>query len=277
MKKFLKRKDLVILSILVIIIVALLPFYILKIREVILSNKFANDIAKDYSNYTNPVFCVEKIIYYSSAFVSDNSESGNLQKINIGQYTDIAIYINNTKKSDTLTDENTISELYIDDIKVSTNSGKGECLLAYKNPYYFANYKGLEEPENGRIDFNIIKNNKDNKESAYNFPSFYHDCSNPISLGFINKNILTDVTVSNTDTFALNGTILQKSNVPLSDLVFNISFKIHIKNNKNEEFVCNVDRSVLDDSYANSIYTNGYLASQYTPSEGTYQFIKVSN
>ena len=210
MKKVLKRKDLIILLVLIIILVSLLPFYVLKIREIALSNKFANYVSDTYSNYTNPIFSIDKIVYYSSAFVTDNSSDSNFQNINIGEYTDIAIYVNNTNTTDELTDENTISELYIDNIKVSSKTNKGQPTLCYKNPYYFATYRGLEEPANGRIDFNIISNNKDNKESAYNSPSFYQDCSNPISLGYINKDMVTNFEVANTDTLALNGTIFKK-------------------------------------------------------------------
>ena len=167
MKKLLKKKDLIILLVLIVILISLIPFYILKIRDIIYSNKFATYSYETYTNYTNPIFSIEKIVYYSNAFVTDNSSDGNFQNINIGQYTDIAIYINNTNASDELTDKNTIAELYIDNIKVTSNSNKGTKTLCYKNPYYFATYKGLQEPENGRINFNIITNNKDNKESAY--------------------------------------------------------------------------------------------------------------
>lgn len=276
MKKVLKRKDLIILLVLIIILVSLLPFYVLKIREIALSNKFANYVSDTYSNYTNPIFSIDKIVYYSSAFVTDNSSDSNFQNINIGEYTDIAIYVNNTNTTDELTDENTISELYIDNIKVSSKTNKGQPTLCYKNPYYFATYRGLEEPANGRIDFNIISNNKDNKESAYNSPSFYQDCSNPISLGYINKDMVTNFEVANTDTLALNGTIFQKANLTIDDLAFTMSFKIHIKNNKGEEFICNVNRPVLNGDFASGIY-EGYVATQFTPDEGTYQFIKISD
>ena len=260
MKKLLKKKDLIILLVLIVILISLIPFYILKIRDIIYSNKFATYSYETYTNYTNPIFSIEKIVYYR----------------NIGQYTDIAIYINNTNASDELTDKNTIAELYIDNIKVTSNSNKGTKTLCYKNPYYFATYKGLQEPENGRINFNIITNNKDNKESAYNNPSFYQDCSNPISLGYINKDIVTNFEIANTDTLSLNGTILQKANITLDELTFNMSFTIHIKNNKGEEFICNVDRPVLSDETSSQLL-NGYIATQYSPDKGTAQFIKISD
>ena len=276
MKKIFKKKDFIILLVLIIILISILPFYILKIKDIVYSNKFANYVSDTYSNYMNPIFSIEKIVYYSSAFVTDNSEDNNFQNINIGEYTDIAIYINNTNTSDELTDENTISELYIDNIKVESKTNKGQSILCYKNPYYFATYRGLEEPSNGRIDFNIITTNKDNKESAYNTPSFYQDCSNPISLGYINKDLVTNFEIANTDTLAINGSIFRKANIPLDDLSFTMSFKIHIKNNKNEEFICNVNRPVLNGDFASGIY-DGYIATQFTPDEGTYQFIKISD
>ena len=274
MKKLFKKKDFIVLLILIIILISLLPFYIFKIRDIIYRNNFANYSYETYNNYMSPVFSIEKIVYYSNAFVTDNSKDNNFQDINVGQYTDIAIYINNTNKSDDLTDENTISELYIDNIKVSTNSDKGSKSLSYKNPYYFATYKGLQEPNNNRIDFSIITNNKDNKESAYNSPAFYQDCSNPISLGYINKDIVTNFKMPNTDIISLNGTILPKANIPLEDITFNMSFTIHIKNNKNEEFICTVDRPVLSGEYSSQIF-NGYIATQYSPDPATYQFIKI--
>lgn len=125
MKKLFKKKDFIVLLILIIILISLLPFYIFKIRDIIYRNNFANYSYETYNNYMSPVFSIEKIVYYSNAFVTDNSKDNNFQDINVGQYTDIAIYINNTNKSDDLTDENIISELYIDNIKVSTNSDKG--------------------------------------------------------------------------------------------------------------------------------------------------------
>ena len=276
MKKIHMQKDIIILLILVILIIAMIPFYFVNITLVVRNNIFAKEAINTYSNYSAPIFTIENIVFYSNAFVTDNSADQNLQDIDIGQYTDIAIYINNHTSSEELTDENTVKQLYIDNIKITSNSDKGEKIIGYKNPLYFAKYKGIEAPENNRIDFNIISSNKDNKESAYNNPSFYQDCSNPISLGYINKDIVTNYEIANTDTLSLNGTILQKANITLEDLTFNMSFTIHIKNNKGEEFICNIDRPVLRDE-ASSQLLNGYIATQYSPDNGTAQFIKISD
>ena len=118
MKKLFKKKDFIVLLILIIILISLLPFYIFKIRDIIYRNNFANYSYETYNNYMSPVFSIEKIVYYSNAFVTDNSKDNNFQDINVGQYTDIAIYINNTNKSDDLTDENTITQIRIRCLKI---------------------------------------------------------------------------------------------------------------------------------------------------------------
>lgn len=276
MKKIHMRKDIIILLILVILIIAMIPIYFVNITLVVRNNIFAKETINTYSNYSAPVFTIENIIFYSNAFVTDNSKDQNLQDIDIGQYTDIAIYINNHNSSEELTDENTVKQLYIDNIKITNNSDKGERIIGYKNPLYFAKYKGIEAPENNRIDFNIISTNKDNKESSYNNPSFYQDCSNPISLGYINKNIATNVSVNSNSAVALDGSILKQANITLEDLVFTMSFQIHIINNKDEEFICYINKPILTEEQNNSLF-DGYIATQFSPSPGTYQFIKKEN
>ena len=276
MKKIHMRKDIIILLILVILIIAMIPIYFVNITLAVRNNIFAKETIKTYSNYSAPIFTIENIIFYSNAFVTDNSKDQNLQDIDIGQYTDIAIYINNHNTSEELTDENTVKQLYIDNIKITSNSDKGERIIGYKNPLYFAKYKGIEAPENNRIDFNIISTNKDNKESSYNNPSFYQDCSNPISLGYINKNIATNVSVNSNSAVALDGSILKQANITLEDLVFTMSFQIHIINNKDEEFICYINKPILTEEQNNSLF-DGYIATQFSPSPGTYQFIKKEN
>ena len=71
----------------------------------------------------------------------------------------------------------------------------------------------------------------------------------------------------------MDGKILSLANVTLKDLVFTMSFDIHIINNKNEEFVCYINKPILSEEENNSIF-NGYIATQFSPSPGTYQFIR---
>ena len=68
-----------------------------------------------------PVFSIEKIVLYSSADWVDNSD-GKLQNLDISQFTDISIFINNKGRSEEITAENTISKMYIDNIKIEGDS-----------------------------------------------------------------------------------------------------------------------------------------------------------
>ena len=265
-------------TIFTVIIIALLIlsflYYHLIFYKIYAKNTFANDAVNIAEQNENPIFTVQRILLYSSATAIDNTKEQSLENISISQFSDIAIFINNTNTISELTDENTIKELYIDNINITSNVQNGERFINYKNPLDFGEYKELNKAD--RIDFKIINTNSENENSNYSEPTFYTDCSNPISLGYINKDIVTNFEIANTDTLSLNGTILQKANITLDDLTFNMSFTIHIKNNKGEEFICNVDRPVLSDETSSQLL-NGYIATQYSPDKGTAQFIKISD
>ena len=106
---------------------------------------------------------------------------------------------------------------------------------------------------------------------------FYTDCSNPISLGYINKNILTGCEVNAEDAvIAFDGSILKQANIDINTLRTNISFSINLVNNYNEKFECNVN--IQDDlkSDDEDIYA-GYLMKVINPKGSEFNFIKVSD
>ena len=74
----------------------------------------------------------------------------------------------------------------------------------------------------------------------------------------------------------MDGSILKLANITLEDLVFTMSFQIHIINNKDEEFVCYINKPILTEEQNNTLF-EGYIATQFSPSPGTYQFIKKDN
>ena len=70
-------------------------------------------------------------------------------------------------------------------------------MIGYKNTLNIGKYRELEYPGiPERIDFEIIYNNQENAENDYTVPTFYTDCSNPITLGYINQNIISKFKVS---------------------------------------------------------------------------------
>lgn len=136
------------------------------------------------------------------------------------------------------------------------------------------NISQLRLPGNNRIDFNIVNTNSENENNDYSKPTFYTDCSNPISLGYMNQDILTNYAVSkDANTISFNGKVLKEANVSLEDINYTLTFKIHIVNNLNQKFVYNMKLDVgLDDSNG-GIY-NGYVFKGKNTSGKEYRFFK---
>ena len=280
MKNFkfkIKNVKLAFVILIIALFVVFLLYYHFVFAESFARNDFANQMVEISEANEKSVFNVQKVLLYSSANAIDNSESQALQNMSICQYTDISIYIDNMANASELTDENTIKQLYIDNINITSNSDKGTKLLNYKNPLNFGKYEEIELPQNNRIDFNIVNTNVENENYDYSKPTFYTDCSNPISLGYMNKDILTDYSVSEgTTSVSYNGKVLQEAGINLDELKYTLSFKIHIINNLNEEFVYQMSMDVDLNDENNGMATNGYVYKTQNTQGTQYQFFRVN-
>ena len=262
----------------VILIVVLFVIFLIYYKFILLTsaqkNIFTNQMIEIADENENSVFNIQKILLYSNATATDNSSDQSLSDISISQYSDISIYIDNTSYITDITNENTVKQLYIDDIIINSNSDKGSKILNYKNPLNFGKYINVEKPANNRIDFNIINTNSENEEHDYTLPTFYTDCSNPISLGYLNKDLLTNYSVSdNVPTLSYNGKVLKEANIDLNDVNYTLTFKIHIINNSNQKFVYNMSLNVKLDDDNGGIY-NGYVYRGKTTTGNEYRFFK---
>ncbi len=258
----------------VLLIVSFLAYrYIFQVETT--KKIYAEESVKFVEENKNPVFKIDQIITYSSANVNDKSD-GQLTDIDISQFTDIQLMINNKYKSEEITAENTISQLFITNIKVESNSESGEKIFNYKNPLNCGKYTELENYRDDGILFNIINSNEKNKSANYDENVFYTDCSNPISLGYINKNIVTNGKINtNNASIVFDGSILKDAGVDINSLNTTISFTIHIINNYNEEYVCNV--KINNDLTSEEGISSGYLMKIVNPKENEYNFIKVTD
>ena len=276
-KNFVFRNSKKILVVLILILCVLAYcYYDLIFHESFAREDFSNQVVKMAEQNENPIFKVHKIILYSSANAVDKSENESLKDLSICQYTDIAIYIDNTSTIYDITPENTVKKMYIDSIKITTNSDKGHQYVNYKNALDFAKYKDIKENENDKIEYNVITTNEENEKHDYSTPTFYTDCSNPITLEYMNKDIVTNFAVSNSNekTISFNGKILKEAGINLQDINYTLSFNVNIINNKNEHFVCNVKFDVdLNKDNGNSM-EKGYLYENNTVSGSEYNFFK---
>jgi len=195
--------------------------------------------------------------------------------MSISQFSDIAIYLDNSLSSSDITAENTVSELYIDNINISTASDKGTKILNYKNSLDFGKYKDLTTTN--RINFKVVRSNEENENNNYDEPTFYTDCSNPITLGFLNKNILTDYSVSaDANSVSFNGKVLQEAGISLDDINYTLSFTIHIVNNVGQKFAYNMKLDVNLDDENGGIF-NGYTNTTNTTSGDEFKFFRELN
>ena len=204
-------------------------------------NRFADDMEKVISKNENPEFSIEKIYLCSSANAIDNTAEQKLDHLGIYQYTDIAIYINNHKE-EVLTEKNTVKQLYIDDIEIDLDYNIGKTSLVYTNLLKIGSKEELskmvKESKNkqaDRIDFNIVSSNEQNQGADYENPTFYADCSNPISLKYINE-ISTEYTVPKNSSAVFDGSILKKVGIKSDDINAKIKFRINLVNNKDEYY-----------------------------------------
>ncbi len=268
-----KNVKLAFVLLVVIAVVLSILYYIFVFSSLNAKHNFTNQMVEIADENEKSVFGIQKVLLYSSANAVDNSENQSLSNMSISQYSDISIFIDNSPTSSDLTDENTVKELYIDNISLTTTSQTGTKILNYKNPLKFGKYEDLEQSANNRIDFNIINTNQENENNDYDKPTFYSDCSNPISLGYLYKDLLTNYSVSaNSKTISFNGKVLKEANVNLEDITPTLNFTIHIVNNSGEKFAYNM-KLTID---LNGIY-DGYSYKGKTTSGTEYQFFKEIN
>ena len=275
MKKIKIKNERLVFTILIIsLFILFLLYYNFVFSTVLARNTFANEMIEIADENENSIFNIQKILLYSSANAIDNSENQSLKNMSICQYTDLSIYIDNTSYISDLTNENTIKELYIDSIVATSSADIGTKFLNYKNPLDFGKYKNIQFPQNGRIDFNIVNTNSENENNDYSKPTFYTDCSNPITLGYLNKDILTNYSVSqDSSSVSFNGKVLKEANIDLNDINYNLSFKIHIVNNLNQKFVYDMNLDVNLNDNNGGIY-NGYVYKGKNTSGNEYRFFK---
>ena len=238
-------------------------------------DEFSTQVEKIANQNENPIFKMQKILIYSSANAIDKSENESLQDLSILQYSDIAIYLDNTSTVYDLTNENTVKELYIDNISIQPGSDKGHQYINYKSPFEFAEYKEIEELNSDKIEYNIVSTNDENNHTDYATPTFYTDCSNPITLEYMNENIVTNyATSSDSNTISFNGKVLQEAGIDLNDINYTLNFTIHIVNNLNEEFICPVRLKVDLSGNDGGIY-KGEKNENLSVSGYEYNFIKI--
>ena len=276
MKKInLNNKKLLTLLIVIIVLIILLQSYIKIINKYRNDRIFALESEKYAKEVANPIFKIDKIMIYSDANVEDLSESENLSNINVSQFTDFAIYIDNTVKDTELSEENTINRIYINNIGITVGTEEnGIKKFSTKQVDNLGKYIPITESSK-EINYNVIHKNSD-KELIDNTKSFYTDCSEPLILSYVNENVVENADASNSgEKLSLDGSILKYLKIDLDKLNYKITFTINIENNLGEQFTCNCSLNVdLNTGDGEGIYS-GYIMQIFDLSNGDFRFKKV--
>lgn len=235
--------------------------------NIINTNKeFSESVNNFYRLNSKTIFSIDKIYLYSSANAIQNKVTKPIWNFNLYQFTDMAIYINN-RKNDKLNYENSIKEMYIENVKFGETK-VGQASLYYKDINEFSksvfndidtnnqnvqitNTEGTVQEKTLEERLDDIRSNKitdklefkvlNDGDIDYSKPQIYADASNPITLEYVNENIKENHIISDISSdLTYNGEILKKSAVILSDIQSSVSFNIIIINNYNQKFIANV-------------------------------------
>lgn len=248
-KKFILTIVTILLFIVVLILVNITCY------QYFLKNKFEKSIMNFSSKNENTVFQIKNITFFSSCDVKNkNASSSNFTIENLYQYTDMALFITCPYKDKTL--ENTLKKVYIDNIKFTKLPTLGEPKLYYKNIYNFAKSDIIDNNLiNDKLDFTITSDDN----ASLDTPTLYNNLANPIVLSFVNSNIKTDYTITNTPkSITYDGSLLKRCEVLLNSINTSLSFDIYIVNNLDQEFKCTVFIDIPLETENKSIY-NGNI------------------
>ena len=255
-----KKKILIIIVFILFFIVFILSF--LLVQKYVLKINFENDILQFANKNTKTVFSVDKITFFSSCDSKNKTSSVNHFTIeNLYQYTDMAIFINYSFEEEK-TLENTFKKVTINNIKFNTLPELGEPKLYFKSINNFAKSDLPTENEIiDSLDFTITSENEANLDT----PTLYNNLANPITLSYVNQNIKSDYTITDTSIpITYDGSLLKRCNIPLDSISCNLSFDIYITNNLDEEFKSTVFIDIPFESDDKSIYDGNITLTQDT-------------
>ena len=264
MKEKDKRKlirDILITIITIILIVIFIFLAKNAYEKLVCCKNFESSIISFSKNNEKKIFSIDKVVLFSSSDSKNKSSSAtNFTIENLYSFTDIALFINNNSEENTL--ENTLKSVKINNIKFTKEPLLGTSSLYYKNLDNFAKGEIIEENKiNESLDFEITQEDKANLSR----PVLYNNCANPITLSYINQNIKTDYTITDTENpITYNGSLLKRCGVSLASIDASVSFDIEIENNKNQKFRTTVSLNIPYEDGEKSIYDGNLTVKKNT-------------
>lgn len=246
------NKNIIILSIIVILLfILVLILSNMLFYTYTLKRNFEDGVLSFSNKNDKTIFEIKDITFFSSCDAKNkNASSSNFTIENLYQYTDMALFITSPSKEKAL--ENTLKEVYIDNVKFTKSPTLGSPKLYYKNIYNFAKSDIVQNNLiDNRLNFTITSENEANLDS----PTLYNNLANPIVLSFVNENIKSDYTITDSSKpITYDGSLLKRCEVLLNSISTSMSFDIYIVNNLNQEFKTTIYIDIPLDSEEKSLY-----------------------
>lgn len=212
-------------------------------------------------------FSINKIVYFSSANGETKINSNSSFYISkLHQYTDIAIFLNNNAGE--FNQKNTLKKVTLTNIKFDLKPSSGIPNLYFKNLNDFASDK---HEENYKLENEIMFDTSSEDTLDFSKPILFNNCANPITLCYVNSDIINDYTLSgNISNISYDGSLLKNCNITLNSIACKVSFLITIINNLDESYVCPVILSIPLSTESSTIYDGNLILN----SNPDYKFIK---
>ena len=165
--------------------------------------------------------------------------------------------------------ENTLKEVSIQNIQFNTKPNLGEPNLYFKSINQFSKSELKDENKiQDYLDFSISSEDS----TSLDTPTLYNNLANPITLTYINSNIKTDYTITDTSVpITYDGSLLKRCNVSLQNIQARVSFDIYITNNLNQKFKSSVYLDIPLENEENSIL-NGSITERKTINTTFYRY-----
>lgn len=244
-----------------ILIVSLIALILIFFLFNYINNYFLriNEMQNVSSIKETKLFEISKITLFSSADATLNNNTNKASwNLNISQFTDIGIFIDNHSENG-FSKENTISKLYIDNICYTNVPTLGTPNLYYKNPNSFGKLSFKEDYKiSNFLEYTIIPYEQ---QIDFENPYMYDTNPSPICIEFVNQDIKTSYTLSDiAEPLRYDGSLLRRCNIGLTSISCSFSFDIHIVNQLGKHFKSTVTIDIpLKDENSNKTIYDGYL------------------
>ena len=221
---------------------------------------FGNSVNEFALKNSEVVFEIKDITFYTSASAKSSSQGFGLD---ISTFSDISFNIDNPTGR-------IIKSLTISNFNFDPAPELGEAKINYKNPYDFGKLENFDIESADEISFKVL----DEETDIYINPIVYNNLASPITLTYVNKNILKNFQVKTNETsIYYDGRLLKTAGINISRLSTTLSFEVLIVTYEQERYKCKLYLEIPYETENSSVLDGNVLYVMHT--DGTARFYQL--